>query len=392
LQSLGVGIGIYRQVLALNTGQVSSPEYSNNLLNICVISSTILSSLIGRSIMSANPVGERSYSVRYPSDFLLSLRFVVGWTYFSAFWRRLILENKLLPDTPGYIGEKFNHFLPNALLIKPAIEYFVLHPELLWWKLVAFTIVEALVGLALMMGLFTRAMGVATSLLALGILLGAGWLGTTCLDEWQIGILGVATGMVFAFAGGGSFSIDYWLERRWGAPSSKFWTWARGVQALAFPRNFIVVTGFVILGLTLFTNQVFHGGVWGKLHNKSVRPLVEISEVRLEDDSLHMQLYRIEGADVYGSFAVGVQVLDDHDRIVAEWTAEDLSQLPAEAITNKYVAKVKSGSRSLVLPLGAKAQLTLSHKELSALGAGSYHVKLLDVSGLEWSAPLQIGG
>lgn len=342
--------------------------------------------------MSTSLTCEQSTSVRYPSDFLLPLRFVVGWTYFSAFWRRLILENKLLPDAPGYIGEKFNHFLPNALFIKPAIEYFVSHPELLWWKLVVFTIVEALVGLALMLGLFTRAMGVATSLLALGILLGAGWLGTTCVDEWQIGVLGVATGMVFAFAGGGSFSIDYWLERKWGAPSAKFWAWARGVHALALPRNLVVVTGFAILGLTLFTNQVFHGGVWGKLHNKSVRPLVEISEVRLEGGRLHMQLYRIEGADVYGSFAVGVQLLDEHDRIVAEWTAADLSQLPAEAIANKYVAKIKPGPRSLVLPLGAKAQLTLSHKELSTLGAGNYRVKLLDVSGLEWSAPLQIGG
>ena len=29
--------------------------------------------------------------------FTLSLRLVVGWTYFSAFWRRLVLENKLIP-------------------------------------------------------------------------------------------------------------------------------------------------------------------------------------------------------------------------------------------------------------------------------------------------------
>ena len=37
--------------------------------------------------------------------FTLALRLVVGWTYFSAFWRRLVLENKLIPDTAGYIGE-----------------------------------------------------------------------------------------------------------------------------------------------------------------------------------------------------------------------------------------------------------------------------------------------
>lgn len=49
---------------------------------------------------------QQSYSLF--GMFTFALRLVVGWTYFSAFWRRLILENKLIPDTAGYIGEKFN--------------------------------------------------------------------------------------------------------------------------------------------------------------------------------------------------------------------------------------------------------------------------------------------
>ena len=74
--------------------------------------------------------------------FTLSLRLIVGWTYFSAFWRRLVLENKLIPDGTGYIGEKFNHFLPNSIGIKPIIEYLVSTPDLLWWAMVIFTLVE----------------------------------------------------------------------------------------------------------------------------------------------------------------------------------------------------------------------------------------------------------
>src|SRR3546814_19064913 len=72
----------------------------------------------------------------------LPLRLVIGWTYFSAFWRRLILENKLIPEEAGYMGEKFNHFLPNALGIKPIIEYLVSNPDALQISMVAFTIVE----------------------------------------------------------------------------------------------------------------------------------------------------------------------------------------------------------------------------------------------------------
>ena len=76
----------------------------------------------------------RAYSIA--GLFTLSLRLVVGWTYFSAFWRRVVLENKLIPDTVGYIGEKFNHFLPNAFGIKPIIEYLVNNPDHLWWAMV----------------------------------------------------------------------------------------------------------------------------------------------------------------------------------------------------------------------------------------------------------------
>src|SRR5690554_7351782 len=146
--------------------------------------------------------------------FTLALRLVVGWTYFSAFWRRLVLDNKLIPEEAGYIGEKFNHFLPNALGIKPLIEYLVLNPEILHIAMIVFTIVEAVVGLLLMLGLFTRLMSIGVFFLSMGILLGSGWLGTTCLDEWQIGVLGVASGFVIFFTGGGRFSLDNYFTSK----------------------------------------------------------------------------------------------------------------------------------------------------------------------------------
>src|SRR5690554_4192543 len=143
--------------------------------------------------------------------FTLSIRLVIGWTYFSAFWRRLVLENKLNPEEAGYIGAKFNHFLPNALGIKPLIEYLVSNPDILWWHMVVFTIIEGIVGLFIMFGLFTRLMSIGVFFLAMGILLGSGWIGTTCLDEWQIGVLGIATGFVLFLTGSSSYSLDQLL-------------------------------------------------------------------------------------------------------------------------------------------------------------------------------------
>lgn len=323
---------------------------------------------------------------------LMPLRLIIGWTYFSAFWRRLILDNKLLPDGPGYLGEKFNHFLPNAFLIQPAIEFFVTHPELLWWKLVFFTIVEGVVGLALMAGLFTRAMGIVTSLLALGILLAAGWLGTTCVDEWQIGILGIGGGLAFAYAGGGRYSLDCLLNRRFGEGRPGVLSWSRSLKpgTAPFMGKLVIITSILAFGLALLTNQVFHNGVWGDLHNMSKRPVVELSHARLDGDELTVRFYRVEGADVYGSFAIGLRVLDDSDNIVVAWSGEDLSQLSTAAIANEYIAKIKPGAHSLILPLGAKADVSLQHPDLREIEPGTYRVELLDISGLSWTTPLQI--
>lgn len=324
----------------------------------------------------------------YTGMFATALRWVAGWTYFSAFWRRLIIDNKLIQDEAGYIGEKFNHFLPNALGIKPIIEYLVLNPEALWWAMVIFTIVEAIVGLFLILGLFTRIASIGMFALAMGILLGSGWIGTTCLDEWQIGVLGVASGFSLFFMGGGKYSLDeYFLRKKLPFTQKKYFSFL-GSGVLNLKEKTISISvlagSILIFGLTLFTNQVFHGGVWGTLHNKSVRPKLEITDAKLENNQLKFMLYRVEGADVYGSFLIGVQLLNKNGEIVFERNQEDLSQLTQENIDNIYVAKIKPGAHSLVIPLGAKALMNFPLDDLN-LEAGKYELKLMDISGLTWS-------
>src|SRR5690606_13956506 len=157
---------------------------------------------------------------------VLAVRLVIGWTYFSAFWRRTILANKLDPETAGYIGEKFNHFLPHALGIKPIIQYLVENPDVLWLNMVIFTIIEGIVGLFIMFGLFTRLMSIGVFGLAMGILLGSGWIGTTCLDEWQIGVLGIAAGFVLFLSGSGTYSLDnYFMRKEFGFTKKKWFAW-----------------------------------------------------------------------------------------------------------------------------------------------------------------------
>lgn len=318
----------------------------------------------------------------------LALRLVIGWTYFSAFFRRTILENKLDPEAAGYIGEKFNHFLPNALGIKPIIQYLVENPDMLWINMVAFTIIEGIVGLFIMFGLFTRIMSLGIFGLAMGILLGSGWIGTTCLDEWQIGVLGLAGGFLLFLTGSGKYSLDNYMRRKnFSITTKKWFPWVASgelpIKNSLFPR--LVLGGSLfIFGMTLMTNQVFHGGVWGTLHNKSVKPKLEISETKIENNKLSFDVYRTEGVDVYGSWTIGIELKDSENNTIVAYSQDDLAALKDENIANYYVAKIKPGKHSLIVPLGAKAKINLFNPAYENLPNGIYTVKITDISGASW--------
>lgn len=326
--------------------------------------------------------------------FTLALRLVVGWTYFSAFLRRVVLENKLDPDVAGYVGEKFNHFLPNSLGIKSLIEYLVTHPDLLLGAMIVFTIVEGIVGLCFMLGFFTRLMSVGVLSLATGILLGSGWLGTTCLDEWQIGVLGVAAGFTVFLTGGGFYSVDRLGIVRFGRFYQKRWiTW---ISSGALPVSGKGISRIGIIGaiaisfLTLYTNQYFHGGVYGPLHNKSVKPKIEISDASVRNGVLSFTVYRVEGVDVYGSFLIGMSVVDENGKTVWNRMGEELARFPVQDIRNQYVAKTKPGAHSLVIPLGSKAVLSIREEVFNGLKKGNYKLILTDISGLTWEKTIRI--
>ena len=323
--------------------------------------------------------------------FTLSLRLIVGWTYFSAFWRRLVLENKLIPDGTGYIGEKFSHFLPNSIGIKPIIEYLVSTPDLLWWAMVIFTLVEGIVGLLYMLGFFTRLMSIGVFSLAFGILLGSGWLGTTCLDEWQIGILGVSAGFTIFLSGGGKYSLDYLLLPK--LSKNKWLVWLTSGELPLSIKQFskVAISGAVLLFiLTLYTNQVFHNGVWGPLHNKSVKPELEISNAKIQEDILTFKVYRIEGADVYGSFLIGITLKDENGKTILQKNGEELARFPLTRIKNDYVAKVAPGKHSLIIPLGSKATLTIRSDVFVDLPKGDYELILTDISGITWKENITV--
>ncbi len=144
------------------------------------------------------------------------LRITLGWMFFSAFLRRVVnVPAKMNPASSAYVGGKLITFIPHAWLISGILEYTLEHPVLLYEFLVLWTALEAIFGLFMMLGFMSRLSGLALALLVWGIGLGAGWLGTTCLDEWQIAAVEGAAALMFMFTGSRWLSLDQLIARKY---------------------------------------------------------------------------------------------------------------------------------------------------------------------------------
>ena len=111
----------------------------------------------------------------------------------------------------------------------------------------------------------------------------------------------------------------------------------------------------------------------------------------MSGQELRFNVFRTEGVDTYGSFLVRIRLTDGQGNTLWKMEADQLSALPPSAMENAYLAKVKPGAFGLVVPLGARAGVTLP-AALSAVPEGPLSVVLTDVSGKEWSAPVRKAG
>ncbi len=329
---------------------------------------------------------------------LTPLRVCMGWLIFSACWRRVVLKPEALNVlSPEYEGLKFNHFIPSSIGIEPMIKYLVLHPELLYIFLWAFTLVEGIVGLGLILGFFTRLAGFISTLLLGGIMLGAGWLGTTCVDEWQIGVFGISSGLVLFLGGGGPISLDHYFlkNHRWFA-QNRLCRFLSSAPFFAKPQPgkkyaLVLILAIGAFAFALITNQINVGGVWGPFDNPAAKPSLLLSNLSLDrSGDLKLRVYRNAGPDTYGAFVTCAQVLDPQGNKVLRFDSHYLGNLTQGQIQNFYMVKAEPNTQSLVVPLGALADIELKPWTYQHLKPGTYQVQLIGIDNEVWSAPVNI--
>ncbi len=152
-----------------------------------------------------------------PVNFLIAIRFVLGWQFISAAFRRYLnAPSKLDYYAKSNIGHKFSTMVPHSIWpLNHLMSGLILHPHIAFGFLIVFTWIEFTVGLFLITGTLTRLSALGAVLLSFGILWGDGWQGVTCVDEWQIGTVEGIGAMIFMFAGSGRWGVDAWLHKHW---------------------------------------------------------------------------------------------------------------------------------------------------------------------------------
>jgi len=333
----------------------------------------------------------KSVKPRIAGLFLMPLRWVCAWILFAAAWRRLVLKPESLnPHSPLFEGIKINHFLPHTLWIHGFLNILVMHPWAMLAFLWVFTMVEAIAGILLFIGLGTRFLGLVLILLFMNLMLVAGWLGSTCLDEWTVATFGITLGACLFLAGSGPFSVDSLLFRKythliehhvWGifvSPELSFIHDYRRGKILA------IILSILTLGFVLYTNQYFVGGVYGPFKNPAVAMDIKAHAALQSNGNLTLTIYRNQGPDTYGAFIVDIAVKTRKGQLLENYTAADLGHLAPSAVQNFYLVKVVPNGNALVLPLGGLATLQLTPKTPISLSTGNYFVTITDVSGKTW--------
>ncbi len=146
----------------------------------------------------------------------------------------------------------------------------------------------------------------------------------------------------------------------------------------------------VAVVITLFTYQVFHHGLWGKLVSYGKKPDLVLTGTAVTPRTLKLAVYNTGGPGTYGEFTTRVTIAA-HGRPIDVWTSHQLALTPAASIQNYYpFQKISAGPNGLIVPLAAKGIVSLPlrlHTGEVLRPKETVTVTVEDVSGLTWTIP-----
>ncbi len=337
---------------------------------------------------------------------LLGTRFVQGFIFWGgASWRLFYdfreidgvdLALKLDFNAPGFVAAKLTHALPGTLWVQGPILATLAHPDAIVASVWLWTIVELAVGLALILGLMTRAAAFTSFWLNVTLMLIFGWMGSTCLDEWTMAVSGVAMSSALFVAGSGPYALDTYLGRTAWVQRN---TWVNWIASGPLPEEALRKLGLALaaacVAFTVLSYQILFGAVVTPLHSRTNfhRHNIALSDVTVSrEGAVQFSAYVDAGPDTGAAYVIAARLVDSSGATVASWDGATLATLPASAIRNAYpyawAAHFKTETVGFSGQTGAHATITLPAVQESGVAGEPYELVLTAIDGTVWRAAL----
>ncbi len=312
---------------------------------------------------------------------MLAVRITQGFIYWGGGSRRFIYApDKLNPDAHSWMANKFQTAMPGALFgFDQIISYLLLHFDLLYAGLIAFSAAELISGVMLMAGFLTRLAALASIGFSVLLMIAFGWQGGTCVDEWTMAAVHARHG--HDPAAGGQRRL---FRRQSAAAPGQLAGDAPVVSldgrqpALAADRPqlplFALTLLAAVLVFTIGTYDYYRGSVVTAYHGGPVSPTTyhfTLSDAVLTPQALRFHAYLDAGSGDNPAHILEASLLAADGSVLAHWDMQALSHLPAEALRNTYAYnKFTTGPYGLAVGMGAKAviELPIGHAVLAPAG------------------------
>ncbi|WP_081771641.1 TQO small subunit DoxD [Paraburkholderia nodosa] len=365
--------------------------------------STISFQATARGVIAEDHVssGLEQHAARVAGLSLISVRAIQGFIYWGGGSRRFIYApGKLNPNATHWMANKFQTAMPGAILgMSHVISYMLHHFVLLYAGVILFSAAELIVGLMLMMGLYTRAAALASMGFSVILMLMFGWQGATCIDEWTMAACNLAMGATLFLGGGGAYSLDNVLVRsKPQRAGSGLFRWASGSLPLPLTdagfRKLALVMLALVVSFDVGTYNYYRGSVLTPFHSGPVSPTAH--HVTLSDavvtagGNVRFHATLDAGTPEAPIHIVRAALLDPNNTPVVQWSAEALSTLPKSAFSNDYAYnRFGPGPFGLRAAMGAASYITLPLPAGQiADAAHAARLQLTDVDGRTFSVAI----
>lgn len=335
---------------------------------------------------------------RLASIVTLPARFALGWILWGGATRRFIYDPKKLdPNATYWMANKLQSAIPGAILgASHIISFIVLHFYLLYFTIIIFSLAELFCGLALLSGFLTRLAALISLLISIILMVSFGWQGATCLDEWTMAATILALSGTLLLSGASYYSIDHLIMKDY--PRIERRKWFHFLASGPLPKKYfkwltILLMLFTII-FTLLTYNYYRGSIFTPYHGGPVD--VEAHHLQLsnavlnKDGKISFKIYVDSGTPAIPANIIRIELVNDQNKVIDHWNGKALSVIPATNIQNIYAYnKVKTGPYGLVAALSAKAIVSLTPKNRSALGHEPLKLILFTINGNRFEIKLK---